>query len=128
MALEHALLLGHIQGCRQGCHQVGQGAFSVWPDKAWGGQVRGTPLRRWATGVRTGADYARGLWSRLNGTAPSHSPLWAVAADGPLKDLPWPRADPEARAGAIKDLSHSIDTLDKRLIEASKVRKPHIRI
>lgn len=90
-------------------------------------KVRGTPVRRWAAGFRTGAGYAAGLWSRLNGTAPRAPPSWANRADGPLRSLPWPRVDPDARASIISSLSHSMDSLDKRLIEASKIREVKVR-
>lgn len=88
-------------------------------------QVRGTPLRTWAAGAKTGADYVQGLWKRLNGSAQQSMMEGLLNKQGPLKDLPWPRADPEARAGAITSLSHSIDSLEKRLQEASKVGSSH---
>ena len=79
-------------------------------------------MRRWATGAKVGADYVQGLWARLNGTALAVTSNGSVGAwSGPLQDLPWPRANPEARAGSITHLSHSIDALEKRLQEASKV-------
>jgi hypothetical protein len=76
-----------------------------------------TPVRRWAAGVRTGADYVQGVWVRLNGGG--------RRADGVIAGLPaglqMPTASKEARAAATKALSLEISSLEKRLQESSKV-------
>ena len=77
-----------------------------------------TPVRRWAAGFRTGADYVTGVWVRLNGGG--------RRADGLVEGLPeglqMPRANKEARAAATKALSVEISSLEKRLQDSSKVR------
>ncbi|KAK9810635.1 hypothetical protein WJX73_006190 [Symbiochloris irregularis] len=91
-------------------------------------KVRGTPLKRWASGARVGADYVSGLWKRLNGNAPpSMTETLMTARGGPLWDLPWPKADADLRASQISMLSHNIDTLEKKLQEASKTREVKLR-
>ena len=69
-------------------------------------------------GLRSGASYAKGFWSRLNGspTEPGE-PSSAV-----LSALPRPtKSDREQRASSIGILSQSIDALEKRLQDTSKV-------
>ena len=86
--------------------------------------MRETPIRRWAAGLKTGADYAKGLWLRLNGRG---QPL---DANNLLRGLPGgislPEPNREARLAAVKALSVDIDTLEKKLQEASKVQQSFV--
>lgn len=83
-----------------------------------------TPVRRWAAGVRTGADYIQGVWVRLNGGGRR---LAGIA--GLPQGLQMPPVNKEARAAATKALSLEISSLEKRLQESSKVslRKSTVR-
>lgn len=74
-------------------------------------------MRRWAAGVRTGADYVQGVWVRLNGGG--QRPEGVIA--GLPAGLQMPSVNKEARAAATKSLSVEISNLEKRLQESSKV-------
>ena len=83
-----------------------------------GAQVRDTPPDRLLVGLRSGASSVKGFWLRLNGS-PSEpgEPVSAV-----LTALPLPtKSDREQRASSIAILSQSIDALEKRLQDTSKV-------
>ena len=75
------------------------------------------PVRRWAAGVRTGADYIQGVWIRLNGGGRQ---LADIAGLPP--GLQMPPVDKDARAAATKAISLEISSLEKRLQESSKVK------
>ena len=82
--------------------------------------MRDTPPDRLLVGLRSGASYAKGVWLRLNGnpTEPGE------ASSAVLSLLPRPsKPDREQRASSIAVLSQSIDALEKRLQDTSKVCK-----
>lgn len=75
-------------------------------------------------GLSSGAAYAKGLWVRLNGGGRrgGGNTSGGDAPGGPLPyGLPAPVPTRAQRAAAIATLSRSIDALEQKLQEASKV-------
>ena len=75
-------------------------------------------------GLKGSAAYAKGLWIRLNGGGGGgHVRTVAAAGAGqePRTQLPVPVARRAERAAAMAALSRSIDALEQKLQEASKV-------
>ncbi len=70
-------------------------------------------------GISSGANYAKGLWDRLNGGGRR------MAAGSAGLNLPYPLPMPvdtrATRTAAIAQLSRDIDALEQKLQEASKV-------
>ncbi|KAL0029741.1 hypothetical protein WJX79_006839 [Trebouxia sp. C0005] len=85
-------------------------------------RVRKTPVRRWFSGVRSGAGYVGGLWGRLNGTARRDS-----IANCLPEGLPFPSSTREACQGTIQSLRMEVDALEKKLQESSKLRESRLR-
>ena len=89
-------------------------------------QARATPVTALVGGLRGSAAYAKGLWIRLNGGggggAGGHARMAATGAgQEPKTQLPVPVARRAERAAATAALSRSIDALEQKLQEASKV-------
>lgn len=85
-------------------------------------RVRKTPVRRWFSGVKSGAGYVGGLWGRLNGTSRRES-----MANCLPEGLPFPSSTREASQSNIKTLRMEVDALEKKLQEASKLRESRLR-
>ena len=83
-------------------------------------QVTKTPVSSWGAGVKGGANYVRGVWTRLNGGGRRTDGL----IDGLPEELQMPAVDKEARSAATKTLSLEIANLEKQLQESSKVHAP----
>ena len=82
-------------------------------------QARTTPVSAVVGGISSGANYAKGLWDRLNGGGRR------MAAGSTGLNLPYPLPMPvdtrATRTAAIAQLSRDIDALEQKLQEASKV-------
>ncbi|KAL3132082.1 hypothetical protein ABBQ32_008692 [Trebouxia sp. C0010 RCD-2024] len=85
-------------------------------------RVRKTPVRRWLSGVRSGAGYVGGLWARLNGTARRES-----MANCLPEGLPYPSSTREQSSGVLHALRVEIDALEKKLQDSSKLRESRLR-
>ena len=70
-------------------------------------------------GISGGANYAKGLWDRLNGGG-RRTTAGNAGLDLPYK-LPVPIDTRAKRTAAIAQLSRDIDALEQKLQEASKV-------
>ena len=87
--------------------------------------MRETQPDAWLVGLQSSASYAKGLWLRLNGSpVDSGQPASAILAALPRPTQP----DREQRAAKILGLSQSIDALEKRLQETSKVSPRTARV
>ena len=81
-------------------------------------QVRQTQPAALLPGLKSGASYAKGLWLRLNGSpVEAGSPASAILATLPRPMQP----DRDQRSARILQYSQSIDALEKRLQDTSKV-------
>ena len=83
-------------------------------------QSRATPVRSVVGGLSSSARYAKGLWVRLNGGG-GHSARSGSASLGSRLELPLPVSARAERVHAVAALSRSIDSLEQKLQEASKV-------
>ncbi|CAK0783736.1 hypothetical protein CVIRNUC_006935 [Coccomyxa viridis] len=88
-------------------------------------KARTTPVSAVVGGISSGANYAKGLWDRLNGGGRR------MAAGSAGLNLPYPLPMPvdtrATRTAAIAQLSRDIDALEQKLQEASKVRESKVR-
>ena len=83
-------------------------------------QARTTPVSAVVGGISSGANYAKGLWDRLNGGGSRRMAAGSAGLDLPYP-LPMPVDSRAKRTAAIAQLSRDIDALEQKLQEASKV-------
>ncbi len=84
------------------------------------GQAKIKPVSAVVGGISSGANYAKGLWDRLNGGG-RRMTAGNAGLDLPYQ-LPVPIDTRGKRTAAIAQLSRDIDALEQKLQEASKVR------
>ena len=82
-------------------------------------QAKIKPVSAVVGGISSGANYAKGLWDRLNGGG-RRMTAGNAGLDLPYK-LPVPIDTRGKRTSAIAQLSRDIDALEQKLQEASKV-------
>ena len=82
-------------------------------------QAKKTPVSAVVGGISSGANYAKGLWDRLNGGG-RRMTAGNAGLELPYK-LPVPVDTRPKRTAAIAQLSRDIDALEQKLQEASKV-------
>ena len=78
-----------------------------------------TPVSAVVGGISGGANYAKGLWDRLNGGG-RRMTAGSVGLDLPYQ-LPVPIDTRGKRTASIAQVSRDIDALEQKLQEASKV-------